>query len=64
VTVWGGVASIALLETSMGDSSFGTFLDGLADVLADPTRVILGVSDNVPPDMSFERLARLASRFP
>jgi len=63
VTVWGGVASIALLETSMGDSSFGTFLDGLADVLADPTRVILGVSDNVPPDMSFERLTRLASRF-
>ena len=63
VTVWGGVSSVALLESSMNDSSYGALLDDLTDVLADPRRMILGVSDNVPPDMSFKRLTMMASRF-
>lgn len=63
VTVWGGVPSVALLESSMSDSNYATFLDDLAGLAADPSRLILGVSDNVPPDMSFERLTRLGSRF-
>ena len=50
-TVWGGVPSVALLDDAMTDAAFIAYLD---ELLARSARagdhLILGVSDNVPPD--------------
>jgi hypothetical protein len=60
VAVWGGVPSVALLESSMSAAAFDRWLDGLvAELRRDPARIIVGVSDNVPPDASLERFARV-----
>ncbi len=60
VTVWGGVPSVALLRSSMSDAAFDRWLAELvAEIERDPGRLIVGVSDNVPPDASLERLARI-----
>ena len=63
VTVWGGVPSVALLADSMDGPAFDHWLDELAAELErDPRRIIVGVSDNVPPDADLERLARVGER--
>ncbi len=60
VSVWGGVPSVALLEASVKDAAFDRWLaDLVAEIERDPARIIVGVSDNVPPDASLERLARV-----
>jgi hypothetical protein len=60
VTVWGGVPSVVLLRDSMSDAAFERWLaDLVAEVRRDPSRLIVGVSDNVPPDADLERLARV-----
>lgn len=60
VTVWGGVPSVALLRSSMSDAAFDRWLAELvAEIERDPRRLIVGVSDNVPPDASLERFERI-----
>lgn len=59
VTVWGGIPSVALLPTSMDDDAFSAYLDELVAGVGDGRRLILGVSDNVPPDADLERLDRI-----
>jgi hypothetical protein len=44
----------------MSAAAFDRWLDGLvAELRRDPARIIVGVSDNVPPDASLERFARV-----
>ena len=62
VTVWGGVPSVALLPASMDDAGFERYLDRLFAEVVDDTRLILGVSDNVPPDADLGRLASIGDR--
>jgi len=62
ITVWGGVASVALLPDSMDDAAFEAYLDELFAELGSGDHLILGVSDNVPPDADLERLARIGER--
>jgi len=60
VAVWGGVPSVALLEASLGERAFELWLEGLVrEIERDPLRLIVGVSDNVPPDASLTRLRRI-----
>lgn len=61
-TVWGGVPSVALIPTSMDDHAFEAYLDTLFDELGDGRHLILGVSDNVPPDADIDRLDRIRER--
>ena len=61
-TVWGGIPSVALLKDSMDDRSFETYLDRLFEELGSGDRLILGVSDNVPPDADLSRLERIKER--
>jgi hypothetical protein len=61
-TIWGGIPSVALLDAVMDDAAFGTFLDGVLDELGTGERLILGVSDNVPPDANLARLQMVADR--
>ncbi len=62
VTVWGGIPSVALLEESMSESAFERYLDDLFGSLGGGGRLILGVSDNVPPKADLGRLARIKER--
>jgi hypothetical protein len=58
-TVWGGIPSVALLPENVDDRAFGRWLDDLPSEIGDGRRLILGVSDNVPPDADMNRLERI-----
>jgi hypothetical protein len=62
VTVWGGIPSVALLPDQMDDRAFGKYLDDLFAELGTGERLILGVSDNVPPEADLKRLDRIKER--
>ena len=62
IAVWGGIPSVALLPRSMDERSFESYLDGLFASLGDGRGLILGVSDNVPPDADLGRMERIAER--
>jgi hypothetical protein len=55
-TVWGGIPSVVLLEDSMDNATFKTYMDELFASLGNGDHLILGVADNVPPDANLERL--------
>lgn len=61
-TVWGGIPSVALLHDVMDDRSFEALLDETFAELGTGERLILGVSDNVPPEADLARLARIGER--
>ena len=58
-TVWGGIPAVALLQDSMGDDEFERYMETLFSELGDGRRLILGVSDNVPPNALLGRLERI-----
>jgi hypothetical protein len=62
VTVWGGLCSVAFLNDSMSDASFEAYLDQTFADIGTGERLILGVSDNVPPDVNLSRLERIKER--
>jgi hypothetical protein len=46
----------------MSDAAFDRWLEDLvAEIERDPARLIVGVSDNVPPDASLGRFARIGA---
>jgi uroporphyrinogen-III decarboxylase len=61
-TVWGGIPSVALLEESMNEAQFEAYLDQVFGELGTGERLILGVSDNVPPAATLGRLERIRER--
>lgn len=67
ICVWGGVPSVVLLESSYDDESFERWLHGLVEDVesseAALSPLILGVSDNVPPDACLHRLETIGKRF-
>jgi hypothetical protein len=62
ITVWGGIPSVALLPDIMDDRAFEKYLDDLFAGLGTGERLILGVSDNVPPDADLSRIDRITER--
>ncbi|MFT5090177.1 MAG: hypothetical protein ACI8PG_004554 [Planctomycetota bacterium] len=62
VTVWGGIPSVALLTDAMDDAAFTAYIDEIFAEIGDRSRLILGVSDNVPPDADMERLRYIGER--
>lgn len=63
VTVWGGIPSVMLLADSTDRDTFEAYLARLGTELGElaPARsqLIIGVSDNVPPDCDLGRLRRV-----
>jgi uroporphyrinogen-III decarboxylase len=65
-TVWGGIPSTSLLESSMDEGSFDVYLDEIFSELQTGERLILGVSDNVPPEADvsrFEKIQKIIEAF-
>jgi uroporphyrinogen-III decarboxylase len=62
VTIFGGIPSVALLESSMSDDEFETFMTKLFEDISPGDRFILGISDTTPPDARFDRLLRITER--
>jgi hypothetical protein len=62
VTIFGGIPSVALLESTMSDDEFEAFMTKLFQEIAPGDRFILGVSDTTPPDAKFDRLLRITER--
>jgi uroporphyrinogen-III decarboxylase len=61
-TIWGGIPSVSLLVDSMTEPQFAAYVDAVFEALGTGERLILGVSDNVPPDADIDRLARITDR--
>ena len=61
-TVLGGIPSVALLDDSMDETTFEAYLDDLFGSLGAGDHLILGVSDNVPPDVNLARMEEIKRR--
>ena len=62
ITVFGGIPSVALLESAMNDQAFAQYLDTLFASIGAGDHLILGVADNVPPDANLDRLEAIKQR--
>lgn len=60
--VWGGIPAVALLPDSMSDRVFRDYLDRVFGELGNGLGLILGVSDNVPPEADLTRLEVIARK--
>jgi len=57
VTLWGGLASVALTR-AFTEEEFEAYLEDLFDAVAPGDRFILGFGDNVPTDALFHRVEK------
>ncbi len=62
ITVFGGIPAVALMEESMDDKEFNRYMDTLFEELGSGRGLILGVSDNVPPRASMQRMENVKER--
>ncbi|MGI6778611.1 MAG: uroporphyrinogen decarboxylase family protein [Acetivibrionales bacterium] len=62
ITIWGGIPSAALLESSMSDKEFESFLDNTMQQIGDGKKMIFAIADTTPPDAKFERILRIAQK--
>ena len=58
-TVWGGIPSVVLLDDFLSEDDFEQYMDQLFSSIGCGDRLILGVSDNVPPNANMDRLASI-----
>ena len=61
-TVWGGIPAVSLLDSNMDDNNFEVYLDKMFSELATGDRLILGVSDNVPPEANLTRFEKIKQK--
>jgi hypothetical protein len=61
-TVWGGLPAVAFMDGPMPDDSYDAHMDRVFRELGSGKRLILGVSDNVPPDALIHRLEDVTER--
>jgi hypothetical protein len=62
ITIMGGIPSIALLPSLMGESEFDAFMDDFFEQIGNGRHLILGISDTTPPAASFDRIVKLTDR--
>ena len=61
-TIWGGLPAVDFMDSATSDESFRLHLDKVFGDLGSGKRLILGVSDNVPPDCNIDRLDEVTRR--
>jgi hypothetical protein len=62
ITVWGGIPSVLLCEDSASEAEFRGWIDALVERHGRQSRFVLGVSDMVTADASWDRLAYVTER--
>ena len=62
VTIWGGIPSVLLCEDSASEEHFRTWIDALVERYGHQSHFVLGVSDMVTADVSWERLAYVTEK--
>ncbi|MDL2236389.1 hypothetical protein LJC56_00935 [Christensenellaceae bacterium OttesenSCG-928-K19] len=60
ITIFGGVASNALLQSSMGEAEFDAYMADLLQEVAGDKRFILGIADTTPKDADFSRIEKIS----
>jgi hypothetical protein len=56
ITIWGGIPSVLLCPDSASESEFRGWIDGVVERYGHSSRFVLGVSDMVTADASWERM--------
>ena len=59
VTVFGGIPCVVLMDQVTDQRDFESHMEALFGELGTGSRLILGVSDNVPPEVNLDRLAQV-----
>jgi len=62
VTVWGGIPSVALCESSMSRDDFDRLLDDTLALAAEHPRLILGIADTTPAGAGLDRILAISER--
>ena len=62
ITIMGGIPSVALLESSMPEREFKSFLDEFFEAIGSGDHLILGISDTTPPAADFDRILEIGRR--
>ena len=62
ITVWGGIPSVLLCPDSVSDAQFERWIDDLFERYGRQSRFVLGVSDMVTADASWDRLAYITRK--
>ena len=57
--IWGGIPCVILLDDSMDQRGFTDHMDRMFTQIGRGHRLILGVSDDVPPDVNLDRLEQI-----
>ena len=58
-TVFGGIPCVVLMDSVTDQRDFEAYMDELFAELGTGSRLILGVSDNVPPEVNLDRLEQV-----
>jgi hypothetical protein len=61
-TIWGGIPSIAVIESAMSDIDFDHLLDETISLAHGRPHLILSIADTMPADGSFDRVLRITER--
>ena len=56
ITIWGGIPSVSVLESSMSQRDFEALVDYTLEAIGAGDHMILAIADTTPPDASFERI--------
>ena len=62
ITIWGGIPSVLLCPDSVGESEFRLWIDRLLERHGHTSRFVLGVSDMVTADASWDRLLYITDK--
>ena len=62
ITIWGGIPSVALLESTFSQYEFEKYIDETLETIGDGRRIILGIADTTPPDASLDRILYIARK--
>jgi uroporphyrinogen-III decarboxylase len=62
ITIWGGIPSVLLCPDSVGESEFRLWIDRLVERYGHASRFVLGVSDMVTADASWDRLMYITDK--
>jgi len=62
VTIWGGIPSIAVVESAMSDADFDRLLGETISLARGRSHLILSIADTMPADGSFDRVLSIAER--